>query len=150
MSDTTSSLGKRALIVDDDTECADLLKMILEDENWRVECVKSGSQALRVLTDRLIGEVGNFDSDVMLLDLKLADMSGVDVIERLQNWGVKIPPTVIITAASTRTLNQALARVMAVGIRKPFDSEELFLAISAALTQTRTPSARNRGPEIHR
>jgi len=148
MSETTCSLGKRALIVEDDTDCAELLKMILEDENWRVECVKSGSEALRVLTDRLMGEDGNFDTDVMLLDLRLADMSGVEVIERLKNWGVKIPPTVIITAGSPRTLNEALTRVGTVGIRKPFDSEELFLTIAAALTRTRTPSERNQGPEI--
>jgi len=149
MSDTTSSLGKRALIVEDDTDCAELLKMILEDENWRVECVRSGSEALRVLTDRLLGEVENFDPDVMLLDLKLDDMSGVEVIERLQNWGVKIPPTVIITAGSLRALNQALSRVGTVGLRKPFGFEELLLAIAAALTRTKTPSARNRGREIH-
>ena len=148
MSETTCSLGKRALIVEDDTDCAELLKMILEDENWRVECVKSGSEALRVLTDRLMGEDGNFDTDVMLLDLRLTDMSGVEVIERLKNWGVKIPPTVIITAGSPRTLNEALTRVGTVGIRKPFDSEELFLTIAAALTRTRTPSERNQGPEI--
>jgi DNA-binding response OmpR family regulator len=148
MSDTTSSLGKRALIVEDDADCAELLKMILEDENWQVECVKSGSEALRVLTDRLIGEVGKFDPDVMLLDLRLADMSGVQVIERLQNWGVKIPPTVIITAGSPRALNAAMGRVGVVGIRKPFGFEELSLAIAASLTRTRTPSARNRGPEV--
>src|SRR5262245_5109862 len=149
MSDTTSSLGKRALLAEDDADCAESLKMVLENENWRVECVKSGSEALRVLTDRLLGEVGNFDPDVMLLDLKLADMSGVDVIERLQNWGVKFPPTVIITAGSPGALNEALSRVGTVGLRKPFGFEELLLAIAAAMTRTRTPSARNRGTEIH-
>jgi CheY-like chemotaxis protein len=48
MSDTTSPSGKLALIVEDDADCAELLKVILEDENWRAECVEFGSEALRV------------------------------------------------------------------------------------------------------
>jgi len=37
MSDTTSSSGKMPLIVEDDADCAELLKLILEKENWRVD-----------------------------------------------------------------------------------------------------------------
>jgi len=120
-----------ALIVEDDADCAELLKLILEDENWRVECVKSGSEALRVLTDGPTGDVRNFDPDVMLLDLRLPDMNGSEVIEQLQNRGGKIPPTVIITAGLPLALNEAMGRVGAVGLRKPFDFEELFSAIAA-------------------
>jgi len=46
MSDTTYPTGKLALIVEDDVDCAELLKMILEDDNWRVKCVRFGSEAL--------------------------------------------------------------------------------------------------------
>jgi DNA-binding response OmpR family regulator len=139
MSDTTSPLGKQALIVEDDADGAELLKIILENENWRVECVKSGSEALRVLTDRLTGEAGYLDPDVMLLDLRLSDMSGLEVIEQLQNRGMEIPPTVIITAGSPLALNEAMSRVGAIGLRKPFDFEELFSAIAFALTRRRHP-----------
>jgi DNA-binding response OmpR family regulator len=149
MSDTTSSLGKQALVVEDDADCANLLKMILENENWQVECVKSGPEALRVLTDRPTGEVGNFDPDVMILDLRLPDMSGLEFIEQLQNRRAKIPPTVIITASSPRALMEAMRRVGTVGLRKPFDFEELFSAIAAAMTRARTSSAQNREPKIH-
>src|SRR5215475_2993839 len=148
MSDTTSSSGKMALIVEDDADCAELLKLILENENWRVECVKSGSEALRVLIDGLTGEVGNFDPDVMLLDLRLPGMNGSEVIEQLQNRGGKIPPTVIITAGSPLALNEAMGRVGAVGLCKPFDFEGLFSAIAAALTWMRVSSVQNQELEI--
>src|SRR5262249_41274916 len=125
MSDTFSSLGKRALIVEDHAECAELLKMILECEDWQVECVESGSEALRALTDHRTGEVMNFVPDVMLLDLRLPDMRGVEVIEQLRKRQVKIPPTVILTADTPRALTEATSSVGAVGIRKPFDFEDL-------------------------
>src|SRR5262245_57340977 len=134
MSGTTSSSNKLALIVEDHADCAELLKMILEDENWRVICVESGSEALSVLTDHVTGDGGNFAPDVLLLDLRLLDMSGVEVIEQLQKQGVKIPPTVILTASSPSALKEATSSVGAVGIRKPYDSEELFSAITAVLT----------------
>jgi DNA-binding response OmpR family regulator len=148
MSDTTSSPGKLAFIVEDEADSRELLKVILEDENWRVECAKSGSEALRVLTDRHRGEIKNFDPDVMLLDLRLADMSGLEVIEQLQKRGVKIPPTVIITAGTPLTLNEAMSRAGTIGLRKPFDFEELFSAIAVVIAMARTASAQDRLPGI--
>jgi CheY-like chemotaxis protein len=106
-----------------------------------VKCVKSGSEALRVLTDGLKGEVGYFDPDVMLLDLRLPDMNGSEVVEQLKNRGGKIPPTVIITAGAPLALNDAMYRVGAVGLRKPFGFEELLSAIAVALSMARTRSA---------
>lgn len=148
ISDTTSSSGKPALIVEDNADCAELLKLILEDENWRVECVESGSEALRVLTDGLTGEVRNFDPDVMILDLRLPDMAGLEVIEQLQNRRVRVPPTVIITAGPPFALKEAMGRVGTIGLRKPFDFEELFSAIAAALSWMRTSSIQNQELEI--
>jgi CheY-like chemotaxis protein len=136
MGETTALLDNRALVVEDHPECAELIKIILEAKNWQVECVASGSEALRFLTERLRGESGNFDPDVVILDLRLPDMSGAEVIEQLQKRGMRIPPMVIVTADSQRALNEATSSHSAVGIRKPFDFEELFSAIASAINRS--------------
>jgi CheY-like chemotaxis protein len=149
MSKITSLFNKRALVVEDHEECAKLFKMILEYENWQVECVESGSEALRVLTSHYTGDVRNFDPDVMLLDLWLPDMTGVEVVQQLRKRRVKVPPTIIVTADSPGALNEATSIVGAVGIRKPFDFEDLFSAIAAAMTRTKMPPNRNVEMEAH-
>jgi CheY-like chemotaxis protein len=136
-SETTALPGKRVLVVEDHAECANLIKIILESKDWQVECVASGSEALRFLTERLPREDGSFDPDVVIIDLRLPDMSGVEVIGQLQRRGARIPPTVIVTADSPRVLNEATSGFSAVGIRKPFDFEELFSAIADAMTRSK-------------
>src|SRR5215813_8108636 len=107
MNETNSSPGKKALVVEDHCGTSEVLKMILESDEWQVKCVETGAEALRVLAGRSASGAMNFDPDLMLLDLRLPDMRGVEVIERLQEQQVRIPPTVILSADSLPTLGEA-------------------------------------------
>src|SRR5262245_36532133 len=134
MSETYASSGKNALVVEDHQQSAELLKMILELEDWRVECVETGSEALRVLTEHSTSEAMSFDPDVMILDLRLPDMRGAELIERLRERQAKIPPTVILSADSAVALSETASKTGLTVVRKPFEFEELFSAIANALT----------------
>ena len=65
----------KILVVDDEGYQRDILKVILEKENFTVECVENGERAIEMCH--------KFSPDVVLCDLKLPDMEGTEVMERL-------------------------------------------------------------------
>lgn len=71
--------GLKLLIVDDEPDIVDLLAYNFEQENMRVKKAYNGSEA--------IDQVNNFAPDVILLDVMLPDVDGIDVCEQIR----KIP-----------------------------------------------------------
>jgi CheY-like chemotaxis protein len=130
--------GKKALVVEDHSECAELLKMILENEGCDVRCAGTGAAALQVLGTDGDGRASDFNPDLVLLDLGLPDMSGVDVVEELRRRQLTVPPLVMLSAAAPGALYLAAKRVGVIGIRKPFDFVSLFSAISVAQYSTKS------------
>ncbi|HXI56190.1 MAG TPA: sigma-54 dependent transcriptional regulator [Polyangia bacterium] len=116
------------LIVDDEKNIRRTVRMVLEGEGFNVEEAGSGEEALARLP-----EVG---ADVMLLDVQLPGMSGLETIERLAK--VKNPeqhPTVIMISGHA-TLADAVRAVKAGAydlIEKPLDRERLIVALRNAL-----------------
>jgi CheY-like chemotaxis protein len=122
--------GRRALVVDDHWECAELMKIILEEEGCEVRCAGTGGAALEVLTSNLAGQAPDFDPDLVLLDLRLPDMSGVDCVEELRKRRSAIPLIVMISAYPS--VYQAANSIGVICLRKPFDFVSLFSAIASA------------------
>ncbi|MGH7970369.1 MAG: response regulator, partial [Limisphaerales bacterium] len=76
------------LVVDDDRGLTHLIKKSLDREGFRVLTADSGAAALAWLEQN--------GPDLMLLDLKLQDIDGVDLVSRLEERG-RCPPFIIIT-----------------------------------------------------
>ena len=116
------------LIVDDEKNIRRTVRMVLEGEGFSVEEASSGEEALARLP-----EVG---ADVMLLDVQLPGISGLDTIERLGKLKTAEPlPTVIIISGHA-TLADAVRAVKAGAydlIEKPLDRERLMVALRNAL-----------------
>jgi DNA-binding NtrC family response regulator len=120
------------LIVDDEKNIRRTVRMVLEGEGFAVEEASSGEEALARLPD-----VG---ADVMLLDVQLPGMSGLDTIERVAKLAAasKTPetsPTVIMISGHA-TLADAVRAVKAGAydlIEKPLDRERLMVALRNAL-----------------
>jgi two-component system OmpR family response regulator len=127
---------ERILVVEDHPESAELLQMILEDAGHEVRCVKTGLDALRVFAPPLMDEISEFHPDLILLDLRLPDMNGVDVVKELRKSQPAIPPVVFLSADSPQILKMAAASVGATSVRKPFEFDDLFTAIEGALDKT--------------
>jgi CheY-like chemotaxis protein len=117
-----------ALIVEDESDLRLMTRMILESRpGYDVIEAENGAEALALL-DR--SEV-----DLILLDIRLPDMEGWDILDRLTEQG-RFPdlPVVMVSAHSTpSTAERALREGVRAYVTKPFTSEELFDAIARAL-----------------
>ena len=83
---------KRILVVDDRNELLHLMRRILEDEQYQVSILQEGRDAF--------ARVKNLLPDLLILDLKLGDISGQDVLKQIKNDNVTTDiPVIVYTAA---------------------------------------------------
>jgi DNA-binding NtrC family response regulator len=116
------------LIVDDEKNIRRTVRMVLEGEGFAVEEAGSGEEALARLPD-----VG---ADVMLLDVQLPGISGLDTIERISKLKSTDPLPTVIMISGHATLADAVRAVKAGAydlIEKPLDRERLMVALRNAL-----------------
>ena len=120
-------MNQNILVVDDDAEARKILSSILFEEGYSVETVENGKQAIRAC------EKARFD--VALIDIKLPDMDGTELLHRLKE---KQPHMVKIIVTGFPTLENAMKTVNegADGyILKPFDIQKLLEMIRKHLTE---------------
>jgi two-component system, OmpR family, KDP operon response regulator KdpE len=117
-----------ALIIDDEVQIRRLLKVALENENYQVREAKTGQEGLV--------EIANSKPAVILLDLGLPDMDGLEVLKRLREWSEA--PVLIL---SVRDNEQGKVAALDAGaddyVTKPFSSPELLARLRAAQRKTR-------------
>ena len=128
--------NEQILVVEDHLESANLLRMILENEGYEVRCVETGLEAIRVFAHLSADEKTEFHPDLILLDLRLPDMNGVEVVKELQKSQPAVPPVVFLSAESPHALNVAASSVGAMAVRKPFEFDDLFQTIENALAKS--------------
>lgn len=115
------------LVVDDEPLQRDIMRMILEGEGFRVETAASGSEALASMQKNA--------ADLILTDLKMIGMSGLEFLEALQERG-PAPPVLIVTAHGT--IDSAIEAVRKGAfdyLTKPLDKSRLLLAVNKACEQ---------------
>lgn len=113
----------KILIVDDYAPFAESLRTALKHQHT-VEIASTGAAALGLLRG------GGFDA--AFVDLKLPDMTGVEVCEAIQSEGISPPQgVVIVTGGPTdQKLWASLTRLKLKVIEKPFTPDELFALLS--------------------
>ena len=115
------------LVADDEPHVIELVRVTLEDDRVRVVEAVDGETAL--------GLVDLFAPDLVLLDVHLPDLSGLDVCERLRHdTRFAQTPTVMLTAAAQR---DDVARGLAAGathyLTKPFSPVRLLSLVERLL-----------------
>src|SRR5262245_11049399 len=142
--------SKQILVVEDHPESVELLRMILEDEGYSVQSVETGRRAIQTVSAPSSDEIPDPPPDLILLDLRLPDMNGVDVVRELQENLPEVPPVVFLSADSPQSLKEAARSVGAVAVRKPFELDELFEAIERSLAEQRDPdrSVKTQSPDF--
>jgi two-component system response regulator PilR (NtrC family) len=112
-------------VIDDEPIIHDILSQILAAEGYEVEISASGEDALKKYESR------NFD--LVLLDLMMPGMSGLEVLRALR----KIQPQAVIIIITAYASVESAIEAMKIGafdyVQKPFKHEELLLTISRAL-----------------
>ena len=114
---------KRALIVDDDPMITKLHSMILGKAGYEIDTAATGQEGL----DRAAATI----PDVVLLDVMMPDLDGLEVTRRLKaDPRTSAIPVVLVSA---RTASEDVAAGRAAGaadyVRKPFDPDDLVAAL---------------------
>lgn len=119
----------RILVVDDESSMRQLLEIALGKEGYRVKAAESGQKAIKILSK---------DSfDLVISDIRMPDMTGVEVLRYVKDLSQEIPVIMITAYASTETAVEALRLGAYDYITKPFKIEELKNTISNALERRR-------------
>jgi two-component system response regulator HydG len=117
------------LVVDDEQETCDLLEMSLGRHGFKVTASTNAQRALDLVAEQ--------DFDVVLTDLQMPEMTGLDLCERVLGTRPDMPVVVITGQGSLETAIGAI-RVGAYDfITKPVDPKLLFLSVSRAIQHRR-------------
>lgn len=111
--------GYRALIVEDDGAILNLVKIVLERENFNVEGVRRATAAIDLLA--------TVAYDLLIIDLILPDIGGEALLDYLDLHQPKSLRRVIVTTASPAKMSCAFLERVCRLLAKPFDIEELIL-----------------------
>jgi two-component system, OmpR family, KDP operon response regulator KdpE len=117
-----------ALVIDDEVQIRRLLRVALESENYQVHEAESGRQGLV--------EIANRKPAVILLDLGLPDMEGLEVLKRLREWS-EAPVLVLSVRDDEQGKVAALDSGAEDYVTKPFSTPELLARLRAAQRKTR-------------
>lgn len=104
----------RILIVDDDESNLRLLTMRLASEGFDVDSAMTGAEAL----DKMM----TFEPQIILLDIQMPVMSGIDVLNELKKKNVRVPVVMMTAYGSESVAVEAFAKGAADYLIKPFDS----------------------------
>jgi DNA-binding response OmpR family regulator len=114
----------RVLVVDDEPQIVRALEINLRARAYDVDSAADGSTALRLATEKR--------PDVIVLDLGLPDMEGVEVIRRLRSWS-RVPVLVLSARHSSDEKVQLLDAGADDYVTKPFGMDELLARLRAAV-----------------
>jgi len=113
------------LVVDDEPALGDLVAMVLRYEGWRVTAASDGASAIKKAADE--------KPDIVVLDIMLPDMNGLDVLHELHRIRPELP-VLLLTAKDT--IEDRIAGLSAGGddyVTKPFNVEEMVLRMRALI-----------------
>jgi two-component system KDP operon response regulator KdpE len=117
-----------ALVIDDEVQIRRLLRVALESESYQVHEAETGQQGLI--------EIAKRRPAIILLDLGLPDMEGLEVLKRLREWSAA--PVLVL---SVRDDEQGKVAALDAGaedyVTKPFSTPELLARLRTAQRKTR-------------
>ena len=135
---------QRILIVDDEEDICMILSYSLQKAGYEVLVAHSAEEALANYELR----IKNYEVDLILLDIMMGEMSGLEMAERLRSdigyrdSGIGIPPIIFLTALSDEdTVLKGFKLGADDYISKPFRIAEVQARVAAVLRRSATPKA---------
>lgn len=123
---------EKILVVDDDTNICELLRLYLEKEGYSVIIANTGMQAVKSFAEH--------QPDLMLLDIMLPELDGWQVCREIRKYSNK---PIIMLSAKGETFDKVLGLELGADdyITKPFEAKEVLARIKAVLRRTSGTSA---------
>ena len=129
MTDSTNSLAegrKRVLVADDEPHIGRIIKMKLEHGPFDVTLVFDGGEAAAAVAKEAYG--------LILLDLMMPELTGLDVLDRIRSqYGADLPAVILTAAGQDEQQHAAMERGATAFLTKPFSPKKLY-ALVAELT----------------
>ncbi|MDQ6786451.1 MAG: sigma-54 dependent transcriptional regulator [Acidobacteriota bacterium] len=121
---------KSILVVDDEKSQREILEMILSGEGYDVTTASSGEAAMKFVADRHF--------DLVLTDLKMTGMSGLDLLKNLTDFDKSIIVLLLTAHGTVDSAVDALRLGAFDYLQKPYEREKLLDTISRALNKLST------------
>ena len=115
------------LVVDDEPRLLQSLITLLSERGFYADAALGGKAACQLLTQR--------DYDLVLLDLRMADMDGHQVMDFMNRRDIRAATVVVSGESSFSSVSRALRRGAYDYIKKPFDADELIATVTNALSK---------------
>lgn len=126
-------------VVDDDAAMRDSLAFLLDEAGLTTRLYEGPAE--------LLAQVESLEPGCILTDVRMPDMSGLDLIRALRDQGVRHPVVVMTGHADVPLAIEAMRLGVADFIEKPFDDEQLVGSLQAALQQGRAQRQRDEDRE---
>jgi two-component system response regulator GlrR len=130
----------KILLVDDDKNLVELLKMRLETVNYEVTATLNGEDAVE--------NIRNQNFDLSIVDLKLAQQDGISLMEQFHLIDPDLPVIILTAHGTIESAVEAIKRGAYTYLTKPFDSRDLLLQIEKGVENRKLNSEVTRLREL--
>ena len=118
-------MSKKVLVVDDEQSMRDTLEIMFEKEGFTVDSASNGSEALKMCEE--------ITYDLVITDLKMPEMDGIELIETIYLRGFDAPIIVMTAYATKDQAIKALNMGASFFIEKPFKKRELMNFVNRSI-----------------
>ena len=125
------NIRERILIIEDEKSISHFISSVLTNNGYETMQARTGSEAQSIISSHC--------PDLIILDLGLPDMDGMDILRQLRSWS-SLP--VVVVSARSHERDKVLALDMGADyyLTKPFGTDELLARVRTAIRHTRTIS----------
>ncbi len=119
---------KRILLVDDEANVRTVFSDVLRRESYIVKGVEDGPEAIKAVKEETF--------DLAVVDLKMPQMDGIEVLENIKKIKPQLPVIIYTGCGSVTSAVESMRKKAADYLSKPFSPDELKLSIRKALEGT--------------
>ena len=125
------NIREKILVVEDEKSIAHFISTVLNNNGYEAMQAVSGTEALSMISSHC--------PDLIILDLGLPDMDGLEILRQLRNWS-SLPVVVVSARSHEKDKLEALDLGADDYLTKPFGTDELLARVRTAIRHTRTAS----------
>ena len=125
------NIREKILVVEDEKSIAHFISTVLANNGYEAMQARSGSEAISMISSHC--------PDLIILDLGLPDMDGLEILRQLRSWS-SLPVVVVSARSHEKDKVTALDLGADDYLTKPFGTDELLARVRTAIRHTRTAS----------
>ena len=125
------NIREKVLVVEDEKSISHFISTVLNNNGYEAMQARSGTEAMSMISSHC--------PDLIILDLGLPDMDGLEILRQLREWS-SLPVVVVSARSHERDKVDALDLGADDYLTKPFGTDELLARVRTAIRHTRTAS----------